>query len=160
MSKKIVRLSESDLHNIIKESVQSILNEISYSTASSAYNKMYDNGQKRRAMNLSDTFSSIYNDDVAEYDLNNDELTLYGDEFLNGNQVRQFKNVYNRNGDTNLYLRSKQNGDSRYGSGYDDNKYFNRGNHITTNPKKAREMEKHMKNYNPDSELTKNDFRY
>ena len=28
MSKKIVRLSESDLHNIIKESVQNILNEI------------------------------------------------------------------------------------------------------------------------------------
>jgi hypothetical protein len=41
--KRKVRLTESDLHNIIKESVNSILNEISLDIAKSAYYKAYDN---------------------------------------------------------------------------------------------------------------------
>ena len=43
MAKKLVRLTESDLHNIIKESVNKVLNEISYNKAKDAYYTSYDN---------------------------------------------------------------------------------------------------------------------
>lgn len=41
--KRRIRLTESDLHRVIKESVNTILNEISLDTAKSAYYKAYDN---------------------------------------------------------------------------------------------------------------------
>lgn len=42
-NKKTIRLSESDLHRIIKKSVNMILNEISYDKAKDAYYTSYDN---------------------------------------------------------------------------------------------------------------------
>jgi len=42
MNKKLIRLTESDLHKIVKESVNKVLNEISYNMAQRAYNASQD----------------------------------------------------------------------------------------------------------------------
>ena len=46
MSKKIIRLTESDIHQIIKESVKQILNEISADLADKAASKAYSIGRE------------------------------------------------------------------------------------------------------------------
>ena len=46
MSKRTVRLTESDLHNIIKESVNKILNEISADFADRAATKAYQKARE------------------------------------------------------------------------------------------------------------------
>ena len=40
--KKLVRLTESDLHKIVKESVNSVLNEVSIDTLQRAQDKAFD----------------------------------------------------------------------------------------------------------------------
>ena len=44
--KQRIRLTESSLHRIIKETVKSILNEASYDMNSTEYKQMYDDGDK------------------------------------------------------------------------------------------------------------------
>ena len=42
MNKKLIRLTESDLHRIVKESVNKVLNEISIDTLKKAQDKAFD----------------------------------------------------------------------------------------------------------------------
>ena len=44
--KRIVRLTESDLHKIVKESVNRVLREAAYDINSTEYKQMYDSGDK------------------------------------------------------------------------------------------------------------------
>ena len=46
MNKKLIRLTEGDLHRIVRESVNRILNEGAYNMNSSEYKQMYDSGDK------------------------------------------------------------------------------------------------------------------
>ena len=46
MNKKLIRLTESDLHKIVKESVNRVINEAAYNMNSSEYKQMYDSGDK------------------------------------------------------------------------------------------------------------------
>jgi DNA mismatch repair ATPase MutL len=43
MNKKLIRLTEQDLHNIVKESVNKILTELDWKTYANAAKKRYDN---------------------------------------------------------------------------------------------------------------------
>ena len=45
--KKIVRLTEGDLHRIVKESVNKVLTELDWKTYQNAANKAYASGDKR-----------------------------------------------------------------------------------------------------------------
>jgi hypothetical protein len=48
MRKKIIRLSESDLRNVIKESVNSIISELNWRTYASAADKAYAKGKEEK----------------------------------------------------------------------------------------------------------------
>ena len=61
MGKKLVRLTEVDLHKIVKESVNKILTEIDWRTATSAANKARANFKDRvtkQAMGKLDPYGS------------------------------------------------------------------------------------------------------
>ena len=125
---------------------------------------MRDKGQFRRADRLEDTFREINNDDDAEYKLRNDSLTLKGDK------RKYAPNSYIQG--VSRYSRNHQNGDVKhagsldvdvdtYPDGTETNKaYIDRkdpltAQRITKSPKKARNMERHMKNFHPQTKMTK-----
>ena len=58
---KRIRLTESDLHRIVKESVNRILLELNRSTMQSAYDKMIQQGRRGQAASMNDTFNDMYN---------------------------------------------------------------------------------------------------
>jgi hypothetical protein len=67
--KRNIRITESQLHRVIKESVNKILNELSYPTMQSAYQKamqMYqrtgDERYKQQADRIEQLFQSMYSD--------------------------------------------------------------------------------------------------
>ena len=49
MNKKFIRLTESDLHKIIKESVSRVLNEMDWKTYMNASRKAYNNDEIPRS---------------------------------------------------------------------------------------------------------------
>lgn len=59
--KQRIRLTESDLHRIVKESVNRILLELNRSTMQSAYDKMIQQGRRGQAASMNDTFNDMYN---------------------------------------------------------------------------------------------------
>ena len=163
--KKVVKLTESELRKVISEAVSMCLNEISYTTAKSAYDNMNKRGQNVRASNLNDTFGSINNDNDATYDLSDGSLTLKGDEVQNGNERMRPQTYYNNNSDGTI--RSYPETEHR-GIGLDGKERFDvvnrpvdpyKRDRITTNPKVAKNMARHMKNFNPQSTMTKDSFR-
>ena len=60
--KKLVRLTEQDLHNIIKESVNKLLNELDWRTYHSAAMKDYN---KKRAQKFADMRNKLFNDEYG-----------------------------------------------------------------------------------------------
>ena len=78
--KKIIRLTESDLHRIVKRSVKRILEAhgqgLSYNTVRSAYNKMRGLGQYSRADRLAQTYADVNNDEDAYYDMDMDTMSI------------------------------------------------------------------------------------
>lgn len=82
--KKIIRLTESDLHNMIAESVNKILNEIDPRTASSAAQKRF-----AQAKNASNTFDR---DRLMKQGHKNMNYAL--DKFNNDNPSTQFGQEY------------------------------------------------------------------
>ena len=59
--KNRIRLTESELHRIIKESVRNVLNELDRSTMQSAYDKMRQQGRYAQARSMNNTFNDMYN---------------------------------------------------------------------------------------------------
>lgn len=170
MEKKLIRLTESDLHRIIKESVNNILNEISYGVAKSAYDKMKDLGQYERANNLERTFKKVNDEDDAIYNLKNDSLELRGD--MDSIQTRD--NSIGR--PATRYMRNKSGSINNQGVEYSRDRNHPKGEYdyykpshegdvngymdrLTNNPKSARRFAKHANNFAGITKYDKNDFR-
>jgi hypothetical protein len=81
MNKKLIRLTESDLHRIVKESVNRILREASYNINSPEYKQMYDNGN-RWPDEMDDT--ALTNREISDYEALPDRARHpYGQDFPN-----------------------------------------------------------------------------
>ena len=165
MAKKILKITESRLKELVRESIERKLNEVSYSLAQDTYDKMIYKGQHSRANDLNDTFREINNDENAEYSLAGGTLTLKGDisDYDENNNLQKSSEYYRRNDNGNVAMYARErildkngnyNGRDRERVGSPKTKH-----RITTNPKVARNMAKHMKNFDPDTEMTKDDFR-
>lgn len=80
---KVVRLTESDLHNIIKESVNKVLNEASYELVKNASKKM----PYWRSNGLINTFNDVYgyrddkNDNYIMFENNDTMRFKYDGEY-------------------------------------------------------------------------------
>lgn len=106
MKKQLVKLTESDLHNIIKESVKSILSELDWRTYHRAALKDYD---KNRAKKFAAMRDKLFNDQYEYSDnANGNHIRMQGDyndprlEVLSGKdkeQTHYIKHV----GDNNYY---------------------------------------------------------
>ena len=59
--KQKIRLTEGDLHRIIKRSVKKIISELNRSTMQNAYDKMIQQGRRGQAASMNDTFNDMYN---------------------------------------------------------------------------------------------------
>lgn len=64
MNKKFIRLTESDLHMIVKDSVKRILRETAYDINSAEYKQMYDN-------------DNHWPDEIDDTELTNKEINDY-----------------------------------------------------------------------------------
>ena len=165
MAKKILKISESRLKELVRESVERKLNEISYTLAKDTYDKMTHKGQHSRANDLNDTFREINNDDNAEYSLAGGTLTLKGDvsDYDENNNFQKASEYYRRNDNNNVAMFPRERFLDKNGnySGRDRERVGSPKTkpRITTNPKVARNMARHMKNFDPDTEMTKDDFR-
>ena len=108
MDKKIIRLTESDLHNIVKESVNKILSEMDWKTYANAAQKSYARGEDR-ANRFASAADKAFNRD---YGTDN----VQGDVYLKGRYGGG--RSYNPNGDEGaLALRSKAWDEKKYGRG-------------------------------------------
>ena len=145
------RLTESDLHRIIKESVNNVLNELKYSTVRSAVDKMDRLGQEERARDLSKTFGDVYNDDDVKYDVYNDALMMYDED----DKAKRNFTLYGSGRDNALTSMVYKGGrfDSNM-SGY----HFHKGVR-TTSPVKAKNRAKHINNLLGKETFNKNAFR-
>lgn len=98
MAKKLVKLTETDLHRIIKESVNKVLTELDWRTYASAAEKRAQQGKA----NQSDALINKANDEFSKkhmgngtnsyqdgnpQEFNNNSARLYGRFKRNGNQV-------------------------------------------------------------------------
>lgn len=92
--KQIIRLTESDLRNMVNE----VMDELDYKTYKSAHDKMMDRGQNSRAFHLQQGVNQVYgqnggygdkwsNDpdsDNVEFDLRNDTMRMGNNVGQNG----------------------------------------------------------------------------
>lgn len=153
--------TSKDLKEIIKENVEKVLREISYSTARNAYLKMLDMGQHDRGKDLSDKYSDINDDYVngVTYDLKTDSMNVEREDGntkltpsyrrrtdKDGNQtvVRRTRNPYNFNNYDETPIEGL----------YSDMKPENR----TTNRKRAANLAKHFNNFMGKNMYDKNFF--
>lgn len=79
MNKKLIRLTESDLHRIIKESVNNILTELDWKTYTNSSKKSYDNDDYDRAEKFADAATKSFNKDFG-YEEFDDNLNYYGEK--------------------------------------------------------------------------------
>lgn len=145
--KKLIRLTESDLHNIIENTVRRVLkegnvNEISYGLAKKTFDKMKSLGQKERAGQLNRTFSLVNDDDDAAY-------SLFGDGFLHINDDQG-----NYNHGKTFYKDQEGNFRTNDDSSSDD--IFDKVR--TLDPKSAKNRARHASNFLGKS-VDKNNFR-
>ena len=75
--KQKIRLTEADLHRVIKETVKAVINEaykggMSYAKAKGAYDKMRSLGQYDRAKQLETNYNTVNADDDFEYNFAGD----------------------------------------------------------------------------------------
>lgn len=158
-----IKLSESEFKEFLTEAVKNVLNEISYGLAKDAYDKMINKGQERRAYDLNQTFKDINDDDNAKYSLQHDTLDLYGDSYPHEQDIDAiFATQYQRRNDgstINTFPRKQFARNGKLLNNRDRQTQLNQKHRITTNPKIARSFAKHMKNFDQDTELTRDDFR-
>ena len=135
-----IRLTENQLHRVIKEAVKKVLkeeemDELSLDTMSSAYDKMWSKGQYDRARQLSRT---------ARAGAEN-----RGDFF--SPNISQNTASYTKNG----YYMGKYNADDD--SFHEDS--ARKDGMRTNNPKDAINRARNLKQLNPNTRYNKNDFR-
>ena len=100
MNKKLIRLTEQDLHSIVKESVNRVLNEISADLADRASSKAYRIGREG--------YGKYGPNDEIPFD------SPYGKKFLQGEKFLKYRNeklgrndgigIYYPNGDTSMMV--------------------------------------------------------
>ena len=135
MAKKIIKLTESDLHNIIKESVKNLLTELDWRTYDSAANKLakqehpyesdYEKAyREKRERALRDAsakqYSKQYN--LEDYDKNDDYTSTKIEQLYNDDTPKSYgtlRNLVKRQKDANDYYSKK----SRYQDGKWQNIY-------------------------------------
>lgn len=149
-------LKESELRDIIKESVIRVLNEINgtgrdYATIKRTYDKMDRLGQHDRAYQLRKTYNQLANDPnsnvVAKYWLDSDDNV----DFYEKDSENPTRNPIDYTPRTNR-IRNEFNPETNSWNGGD-------GINRSDNPKEINDVVKHVKNVRPDSTLNKNDFR-
>ena len=127
--KKVIKLTESDLHNIIKESVNNILSELDWRTYSSAASKAFDMAryndldeyEKERRNRQANEFVRASNmKRRKQYDLSKDayeQVLGYGDANYKPktNELRRMSQLYQD-------LKNNQNGTNEYKDGKWHNK--------------------------------------
>lgn len=166
MESKQIKLSESEFKEFITEAVNNVLNEISRELAQATYDKMIHKGQNSRADDLDMTFREINNDDNAKYSLAGNSLTLVGDKGEENGDLdyrKATKYTYRNDSPSEIDVYAHKRLYDKYGNYVNDAQRIgghNTKHRITTNPKVARNMARHMKNFNPDTKMTKDDFRY
>lgn len=90
MNKKLIRLTESDLHNIIKESVKKILREADWKTYANAGKKASELGQHERAAKFRDAAIDRFNTDYGyEDDVRSLKVKSAYDDGFNDWRVRR-----------------------------------------------------------------------
>ena len=82
MNKKLIRLTESDLHRIVKESVNKVLTELDWKTYANAHQKAKLRGDKDRAGKFGRAAIDNFNKDYKYYKHNNDEEPSYNSDYL------------------------------------------------------------------------------
>lgn len=100
MQDKIIRLSESDLHSVIMESVHSILNELDWKTYMNASRKRKGQADDMRSYIKSVIPGSQFK--YNNYDDKSDELEKYSGKVFNKQHGRDGKE-YNYEGDSSDY---------------------------------------------------------
>ena len=150
-----IRLTESQLKRVIKESVIRILkedkmNELQMSTMKNAYDKMFYNGQTDRAEKLRNTaFASASNrDDMLRPDISNGSARLRNVNSPD-NSDDSHSSRYNANDDMiydNMGDRAQET----------DKNYYPRFKNAAT----ARRMANNVRQLNPNTKYGKNDFQY
>ena len=108
MKKKLIRLTEQDLHRIVKESVNKVLTELDWKTYQNAANKAYASGDKR-ASKFHNQAVTQFNKDYG-YDGYDDEII--GEHYDDGKVCRddydtsEYSPNTNRGGNYNLAYKS------------------------------------------------------
>ena len=112
-----MKITEKQLRNIIKESVENVLNELNYSTYKSAYDKLKDKSNrgeitKDRVRNFKRTFDDLYNQGLHSsnsIDIDNDRYVERhpGDAWHDAGD-----SWYERNGDHHKFNSSTHDYDS------------------------------------------------
>ena len=124
--KKIVRLTESDLHRIIKESVNNIITELDWKTKMNYLkgrqrqgDEAYRQGNEKMARKYWDKASD------AKYDTRDEFERKYNGKPYRGMQDDKFKmdDIYPRNGDICTRYRGKGNYDHYATNGVPDDSY-------------------------------------
>ena len=72
MNKKLIRLTESDLHRIVKESVNKVLTELDWKTYANAAGKARGRGDKERAYNFGNAAIDNFNKNYKYYKYSDD----------------------------------------------------------------------------------------
>ena len=79
MNKKLIRLTESDLHRIVRESVNNVLTELDWKTYMNAAKKDWENGNEERAERFAAAAEDAFNKEFGHDELD-DELEYYGEK--------------------------------------------------------------------------------
>lgn len=148
--KKIIKLSENDLHNIITESVKRVLNEMNPQTYYNASDKAYNLGQYDRSIKLKN-----HGENIANNELETDDERYYFQILKKG-----FNTIIEEDGEEydlsyildsdNLYVRL---------DGYDD-KLIEPGNEYmrTHNRALIRKILQYFAKYKPDSKYNNKNY--
>lgn len=84
MNKKLIRLTESDLHKVIKESVNKVLTELDWKTYANAEKKMRERGAdywERNGEKFPDTISKAANARIRAERLGNAAMDAFDSEY-------------------------------------------------------------------------------
>jgi len=160
--KNKIRLTENQLTNIIRECVRDILEAhgqgLSYATVKSAYNKMKERGQMKRADQLDKTYADVNNDEDAEYDLFNDAITIKAANPYDKDTVFTSNHLPRNNEYGNRSLKRFVDNKGEY---VDEvpNTQFIPPRARTVNPARAKRRAQHLNNFYGQKHFDRNDFR-
>ena len=102
MSKRTVRLTESDLHRIIKESVNNILSELDWKTYQNARHKADERGGYDRSLKFGDAAQKEFNNKYGTEDVRGDIYLNRVSAESDSNPSHTLERMYNYDGKGNF----------------------------------------------------------